>query len=83
MAIRNALGLPIALKLGIVFWKTILRVKYFDILMYLHGVSGVTAYKLDHSLRKVKLAGDCFHIRIESSAGMMLRVLNLKPLLGS
>ena len=60
---KNALGLPIALKLGIVFWKTILRVQYFDILMYVHGVSGVTAYKLDHSLRKLKLAEDCFHSR--------------------
>ena len=29
--------------------------------MYVHGVSGVTAYKLDHSLRKLKLAEDCFH----------------------
>jgi hypothetical protein len=26
-----------------------------------HGVSGVTAYKLDQSLRKMKLAEDCFH----------------------
>ena len=55
------LGLPIVLKLGIVFWKTILRVQYFDILMYVHGVSGVTAYILDHSLQKLKLAEDCFH----------------------
>ena len=33
-----------------------LRVEYFDILMYVHGVSGVTAYISDHSLQKLKLA---------------------------
>ena len=58
---ENALDVPIALKLHIVWWKTILRVQYFDILMLVHGVSGVTAYKLNCSLWKLKLAEDCFH----------------------
>ena len=44
MAIRNAQGL-IMLKLHTVWWTTILRVQYFDILMLVHRVSGVTAYK--------------------------------------
>ena len=32
-----------------------------DVLIWELRVSGVNAYELDHSLRKLKLAEDCFH----------------------